>query len=883
MNKTFKSIRVVALFISCFLASGLFLTSCPGAARQPLVVISNTEQSPIKIFAGETLTQNFNLTNVGNEEAKMVLLSLDISYPFLIMGSSSNFFIGDLEPEESRSVSVGILVDKDANGLYYVGFTITYEDDDGESYTESGTLGFQIFGKPQIDVREVVVGQSPSEIFAGETFTKIFDVTNTGNDEVKMVQLSLDMSYPFAVMESSSNFFIGDLGPGESRPVSVEILVDENAGGEYYIEFTITYKDDHGESYTESGAIFIEVFVKPQIDVREVVVGQSSSKIFTGDTFTESFTLTNLGDREAKMVQLSLNITHPFAMAESSRDLFVGDIEVGESRSISTDISVDKNALVGVYSIPFAIQYKDSNGKSYTQLSAFGVEIYGKPRLYIDEITVDPVPLTPGQGGLMTVRLTNVGTDVARDASMRVFGGKDIIASSFAYIAKIDSMKSESIIFPVSVDGKLEPGTYMLNVTVIYRDDLNNTYDLSKLYEFEVQPITPFVPDFYMIMAVGAAVLALVGYFIYKWKPEDLRKDTETKNPGHIYVGETAPSRGRLEELFMGQQKLVLNLIRMLAVFAFVWYFYWAFIYEVFVWNKPIWESIKSTGVLINYVCCVITLAIIGSVTVSMKGLKVNVVNKSSGRWKHTGKKVLLISCIVVMYAFLLIPYLYHANLENAGVIIYGNEIALESLPGDVQEVCKLRGIVTPVVLLVQHLNPEWVTMVITSRKFSLGTVIEMSDYVVNWRVDWRDFNLVDQTFQRFAIADVRQPGPFESSIESLLSTQLGSIVYDLSKIDFYAGPVLVVLCLTVLLQGRLALWSLPAAVACYSFQVWQLNAIAYEHHLTVAVEWEYFGYLFVALLPLALYAWHFERSWGGRSTAKKMKALSQALGLSRE
>lgn len=40
---------------------------------------------------------------------------------------------------------------------------------------------------------------------------------------------------------------------------------------------------------------------------------------------------------------------------------------------------------------------------------------------------------------------------------------------------------------------------------------------------------------------------------------------------------------------------IYLHLLRIGAVVAFIWHFYWAFIYEVFVWNKPIWESIKST------------------------------------------------------------------------------------------------------------------------------------------------------------------------------------------------------------------------------------------------------------------------------------------------
>ena len=260
--------------------------------------------------------------------------------------------------------------------------------------------------------------------------------------------------------------------------------------------------------------------------------------------------------------------------------------------------------------------------------------------------------------------------------------------------------------------------------------------------------------------------------------------------------------------------------------------------------------------------------------------------NGSSRKRRHMRIKVLLVLCVAATYVLLLIPYMIHANLGNSGSVIYSNEIMLESLPEAVQELCRLRGIMTPVILLVKHPLPDRVTMVVTSEKISLDTVVEMTDYIVNWRVDWRDFsslNPVDQTFERFAIANVRQLGPLESNAEIFFSTQLGRIIHSLSRVDFYAGPILVILCITVFLQGRLALWNLPAIFGCYSLQVWRLNALAYGHHLVVAAESEYFGYFFAVLLPLSIYAWHFERSKGGQYIADKMRALSEALGLSRE
>jgi len=247
---------------------------------------------------------------------------------------------------------------------------------------------------------------------------------------------------------------------------------------------------------------------------------------------------------------------------------------------------------------------------------------------------------------------------------------------------------------------------------------------------------------------------------------------------------------------------------------------------------------------------------------------------------KLSVKRLLLFSIVLTLYVSFLIPYLFHTSLGHAGVVIYSNEATPDSLPTGIQEILRLRGINTFAIMLVKHLYPEWVTMVITSESFPVNSVVEMSDYVVDWCVDWRDFNFIGQTFDRFAITSVKQVDSFSSSIEMMLFNQQSWILLELSRLDFNVGPIVVVLSLAVLFQRRLALWNLPAIFSSYSLQVWRLNTMAYEHNVYVTPEWKLFGYFFIVLVPLSLYAWHFERSEGGRIFAEKMKILSRALGL---
>jgi hypothetical protein len=399
----------------------------------------------------------------------------------------------------------------------------------------------------------------------------------------------------------------------------------------------------------------------------------------------------------------------------------------------------------------------------------------------------------------MTIRLTNVGTDVATDIVIKISGGKDIVASSMASIAKIEGKKSESTILPVNIDGNLEPGTYLLNITAIYRNSSDNTYYASRLYEFKVASVAPFIPPFYIAIAIGAVVVALVGYFLYAWKPENLPEG-----------------------------------------------------------NSPQSEKIQKSNVYHDSQ------------------------DEPFKKRKPALRKVLVITYITALLILLLVPYLVHVNLDNAGLVVYSGERTVDSLPEGIQELAKLKGFVQPVILLVKHQQPERVTMVVTSEMFWPGEVVELFDYVVNWHVDWRDFNLVDQSFDRFVIASVRQLNSIESAIEYLLLPPLGEALFTLSKADFYVGSLAIVLLSTVLLQKRLALWNIPAAISFYSFQIWVLNKIAYDHGNYVTLEFSSFGYFFFVLLPVTVYMWRFERSQAGSNIARKLSTLSQAIGLSK-
>ena len=90
-------------------------------------------------------------------------------------------------------------------------------------------------------------------------------------------------------------------------------------------------------------------FVTVQENRPHVIVSEISStpEVFAGDTFTEIITLTNVGDKGAVRVQLIVDIDDPFALIDTSSNIFVGSISVDYSKSVMLHILYIRRAYYG--------------------------------------------------------------------------------------------------------------------------------------------------------------------------------------------------------------------------------------------------------------------------------------------------------------------------------------------------------------------------------------------------------------------------------------------------------------------------------------------------------------------------------------------------------
>ncbi len=135
------------------------------------------------------------------------------------------------------------------------------------------------------------------------------------------------------------------------------------------------------------------------------------------------------------------------------------------------------------------------------------------------------------------------------------------------------------------------------------------------------------------------------------------------------------------------------------------------------------------------------------------------------------------------------------------------------------------------------------------------GDVIEVTDRIIEWYVDWHAYQFFDKKFDALIVGDVEQVSSFESFIEEILysrfdnSIRFGSLVFSLSQLVFFAAPLILILYTSFSSRRRFYLWNIPAILALYSFEVFIFNMVGGMHNITISDPEKYFGYLFVALL----------------------------------
>ncbi|MDY6964794.1 MAG: hypothetical protein SVM80_02320 [Halobacteriota archaeon] len=171
--------------------------------------------------------------------------------PFVVTGSGTRFFVGDLKPGESGEISFKISADSEAKkGVYNLPVTLNRRN--GRSTSEY--VGVIVSSKAELNIPDIRT--DPKEVVPGKSAILSVTVENTGKNDAKSVRVAL-MKNEY-ILETTSNY-VGTVSPDEDDTTIFEIVVVDGAPEIIPVTFQISYQDETGHySFVEKGDINVE-------------------------------------------------------------------------------------------------------------------------------------------------------------------------------------------------------------------------------------------------------------------------------------------------------------------------------------------------------------------------------------------------------------------------------------------------------------------------------------------------------------------------------------------------------------------------------------------------------------------------------------------------
>lgn len=280
--------------------------------------------------------------------------------------------------------------------------------------------------------------------------------------------------------------------------VEFDIIVKETAQiGNYPITIKVTAIDQYAydppnQTYTLS--LGLDLSINKELTPAIVTLTDVSVRnAQVGDDTQMLFRVRNDGEITALNTYLSID----FGAGEGSSGIIplyetpkmrLGDFTAKKSEFMSLPIRVLPNATPGLKTVTLNVEYKDVDGKAYTESRDIFVDITKKdnaPLLVIEDLAIKGT-LEPGNNVTVVATLNNYGETVAKDVTVKVdeasegFGPSGLIKNYFTESLWIGSVKSEdtrNADIPLTISNHATGGIKTLNILISYKDEAGTTYE----------------------------------------------------------------------------------------------------------------------------------------------------------------------------------------------------------------------------------------------------------------------------------------------------------------------------------------------------------------------------------------------------------------------
>jgi hypothetical protein len=286
---------------------------------------------------------------------------------------------------------------------------------------------------------------------------------------------------------------LGDLGPGQSIPVTVVIRAPENSGI-YFPEVWIDVKDGRSTRYPIMVNVNTDIVTqkKPSLSIAQDL----PDRVAPGETCTAVITVKNTGLIRASDISMGVNSSTKSLVLTTNGRYYIEHLDPGEQSSMTLHLATDKNTPLGIDLVNLLITYRNPDGTTERQTETVGIPVKGRADIAVSSVTTDPVRPVQGNAFTLILRIENTGTD--RATSVRASLDSPFTGTRDAFIGSIDKDSDAPAIFYLQATSD---GAVPANLTISYSDDFGS-HTISERTTIVTSPASS-------IMTIAFAVLLI--------------------------------------------------------------------------------------------------------------------------------------------------------------------------------------------------------------------------------------------------------------------------------------------------------------------------------------------------------------------------------------
>ncbi len=322
-----------------------------------------------KVKAGSPFSVEFDLRNTGKIKARMVEVGIEYPNTSIVPKNAPKRVVRSFAGGQIQHFKFDFNVKEDAvtgfNDLY---INIKYNIDggkDADALSLREFAGVQVDGTAGLGRPKVIIDNynfGASTVLSGQEFDLNLELLNTSSSEsIKNIKVAMKPEEgAFAPVDSSSTFFIPQIGPTETISKSIRMKTKNDAAVKAYnIVVTFEYEDSKGNAYDaqknaykEEETITIPVNQPIRIETGEMTL---APEIYLNQPVPLSMEFFNLG--RSTVYNLMVKAEGDFQI--QGGNYFVGNFEAGRSDFFETQVTP---TVEGEAKGKIIFMYEDANG-----------------------------------------------------------------------------------------------------------------------------------------------------------------------------------------------------------------------------------------------------------------------------------------------------------------------------------------------------------------------------------------------------------------------------------------------------------------------------------------------------------------------------------------